>query len=236
MKEFKDKTDKKDRSLIIDTIRGFTVVLMIIFHFSFDLNYFGIIKFDILHHPFWYAFPRIIVFLFLFATGSSLYLAHKNSIKWKSFFKRLALIFCWAIAISIANYILFPDNWIYFGTLHAIGTISIMCLPFLKWPRLSLVIALMLFIPSLFLNYNLPWIEFAHQSWDYISPFPWLGAALFGVFAAHKGLSNVKISKNSATNALSYLGKHSLFIYILHQPVLFAIILSFLKVKSFLVP
>lgn len=236
MEEFKDKIDRKDRSLIIDVIRGFTVVLMIIFHFSFDLNYFQILNFDILHHPFWYAFPRVIVFLFLFATGVSLYLAHQKEIKWKAFLKRQLLLIAWAGVISVSTFILFADHWIYFGTLHAIATVSLMSLPFLKWPKTALFVALALFIPSIFLDYNLPWFSLPHQSWDYISPFPWLGASLLGIFAAHKGLHLYKLPVNLITRALSYLGNHSLFIYIVHQPLLFVIILSFLQVKRFLAP
>ena len=51
------------RSLVIDGIRGLTIILMIIFHFSFDLYNFNFLKIDIIHDPFWFAFPRLIVFL-----------------------------------------------------------------------------------------------------------------------------------------------------------------------------
>ena len=138
------------RSRVIDAIRGLTIILMIFFHFSFDLYNFGFLKTDIIHEPFWYALPRLIVFLFIFAVGMSLTLAHQDKINWRPFWKRFLKISAFALLISLVTYKLFPDNWIYFGTLHAIALISVMSLPFLKKPKLSLLLALLLFIPSVF--------------------------------------------------------------------------------------
>ena len=230
MEEIKHNSTSSGRSLFLDTLRGFTVVLMIIFHFSFDLDYFGIIKIDIVQAPFWYFFPRLIVFLFLFAVGISLTLAHRNGIRWKSFGKRLLLIIFWAAIISLVTYKFFPDSWIYFGTLHSIAVVSVMSLPFIKRPWESLIVALCLFIPSIVWDLNLPWIQLSHSSWDYISPFPWLGASLLGIFAAHKGIHLLNFPHNQLTRSLNYLGRHSLFIYLLHQPLLFAILMLAMKI------
>lgn len=230
MEEIKHNSSSSDRSLFLDALRGFTVILMIIFHFSFDLDYFGLVKIDIVNAPFWYFFPRLIVFLFLFAVGIALSLAHKNNIRWKSFIHRLLLIIFWAIIISITTYYFFPDSWIYFGTLHSIAVVSVMSLPFLKRPWESLAIALCLFIPSIFWDYNLPWIQLSHTSWDYISPFPWVGASLLGIFATHKKIHMLNIPNNKLTKSLNYLGKHSLFIYLIHQPILFGLLMLTIKI------
>jgi uncharacterized membrane protein len=226
-----EQVKQNSRSLILDAVRGFTVVLMIIFHFSFDLTLFGFAHFDIIREPFWYAFPRLIVFLFLFSVGVALTLAHQNSIKWTPFFKRLALISFWAVIISLATYYMYPENWIYFGTLHAIAVVSVMSLPFLKHPHIALAVALALFIPSIAFDRTIPWFEMAHSSWDYISPFPWLGSSLIGIFAAHKGFHRIHIKENGLVKSLNYLGKHSLFIYLIHQPILFGILTLVVKLK-----
>ena len=225
-----EEVKHKNRSLFLDVLRGFTVVLMIIFHFSFDLDYFGFVSFDIVHHPFWYFFPRLIVFFFLFAVGVALTLAHRDGIKWKPFFKRLLLIVFWAVVISVVTYKFFPNNWIYFGTLHSIAVVSVMSLPFLKRPREALIIGLCLFIPSITLDKTIPWIQLPHSSWDYISPFPWVGASLLGIFAAHKGIQRIEFPQNSLVKSLNYLGKHSLFVYLIHQPILFGILMLVVKV------
>jgi uncharacterized membrane protein len=215
---------QNSRSLILDVLRGFTVVLMIIFHFSFDLDYFGFISIDIVHHPFWYFFPRLIVFNFLLATGMSLTLVHQKNVKWKSFFKRLALLIFWAAIISGTTYFMFPDSWIYFGTLHAIAVISCLSLPFLQFPKISVAIAAALFIPSIFFDVTIPWYSLPHSSWDYISPFPWLGASLLGIFAVHKGMQNIQLKHSPLANLLKFLGQHSLVIYLIHQPILFGLL------------
>jgi uncharacterized membrane protein len=215
------------RSRVIDAIRGLTIILMIFFHFSFDLYNFGFLKTDIIHEPFWYALPRVIVFLFIFAVGMSLTLAHQDKINWRPFWKRFLKISAFALLISLVTYNLFPDNWIYFGTLHAIALISVMSLPFLKKPKLSLLLALLLFIPSIFFDKNIPWFSLPHQSWDYIEPFPWVGASLLGVFAVHKKLHLQSIPDNRLVRSLNFLGKHSLFIYLVHQPILFGSVYLF---------
>jgi uncharacterized membrane protein len=211
------------RSLLIDTIRGFTIILMIYFHLCFDLNEFGFIRIDFSSGHFGYILPRIIVFLFLFIVGLSLSLTHKEGIKWKSFIKRILKIAFFAGIISLTTYFLFPENWIYFGTLHAIVVISVFSLPFLKRPNLSLILALMLFIPSLFFDKNIPWPDLPHLSWDYISPFPWLGASLLGIFAADKKFHEILIPRNKLTLFLSFLGHHSLVIYLVHQPIIYGL-------------
>lgn len=198
---------------------------MIYFHFSFDLNLLGFIHVDIINQPFWYFLPRLIVFLFFFAVGMSLTLAHRKQIKWNPFLKRLLKLVIFAGLISIVTYFVFPENWIYFGTLHSIAVISIMSLPFLKYPKTSLAIALLLFFPSIFLNKNLPWFEMAHPSFDYISPFPWVGASLMGIFSVSKNLHKIYCDpNNSLIKSLNFLGTHSLLIYLIHQPILLGLL------------
>ena len=71
---------------------------------------------------------------------------------------------------------------------------------------------------------DIPWFSLPHQSWDYIEPFPWLGASLFGLFATRKNLYKIDIPKNKITRMFTYLGKHSLVIYLIHQPILFSLV------------
>ena len=220
------------RSKLIDALRGFTIILMIFFHFNFDLFYFGFIKSDIIHAPFWYFLPRFIVFLFLFAVGMSLTLTHQNKILWTPFGKRFLKILSFALLISVVTYYLFPDNWIYFGTLHAIALISLLTLLFLRWPKISLLVAFALFIPSLLFDKNIPWFLLPTESWDYISPFPWLGASLLGVFAVQQKLHLLTLPDNAAIRFFNFLGKNSLAIYLIHQPLLFGAVYLFYTFKK----
>lgn len=198
---------------------------MIFFHFSFDLNLLGFIHIDIIHQPFWYFLPRLIVFLFFFAVGMSLTLAHQKQVRWKSFFKRFFKLVFFAALISAVTYFIFPENWIYFGTLHSIAIVSLMSLPFLKYPKTALVIALALFIPSIVWDKNLPWFELSHSSFDYISPFPWVGASLLGIFSVSKKLHKINCYQElRIVKSLNFLGFHSLLIYLIHQPILLGLL------------
>ena len=211
----------KERYSLVDQIRGFAVVLMIIFHFFYDLNVLRYIQIDMKRNPFWKGFPLVIVFLFFLCAGMSLCLAHEKKIKWGPFCNRWGKIVICSGIVSAATYIFFPGRWIYFGTLHCIALGSLLTLPFLRRPWTAFFIGLALFIPSLIWQKNLPWFKLSHPSMDYISLFPWWGAFLWGVFAFHKGLHKYHLPDCPPTRGLSLLGVFSLRIYLLHQPVLF---------------
>lgn len=217
------KNSNLNRFSIIDQIRGMTIILMIFFHFTFDLTLFEFIKLDIIHSPFWYFLPRFIVFNFLFCAGLSQAIVHFKKIHFQKFFSRFLKILFFAFLISIVTFIFFPENWIYFGTLHVIAFLSLTCLPLIRYPKISLFIGISLFIPSIFFNLNIPWFVLSHDSWDYIAPFPWMGAFLFGHFAYSKEFHfyQFKNFPSRLLNFLALLGRHSLKIYLIHQPILF---------------
>ncbi|MBT3236161.1 MAG: DUF1624 domain-containing protein [Bdellovibrionales bacterium] len=224
IKDIKKKLPQSRRSPLLDQIRGFSVVLMIIFHLSYDLNIFQLVNIDFLKNPYWYIFPRIIVLLFFFCVGISLGISHRPAIRWKPLGQRLLKLCGLAILISAATFYLFPQRWIYFGTLHSIALCSIMALPLIPYPNLSLIIGLGLMLPSAILRFDLPWILLPHPSMDYISPFPWVGAVLLGLFAQHQQLERVMTKSNHfLLQLLEITGKHALIIYLIHQPLLYSI-------------
>jgi uncharacterized membrane protein len=214
----------------IDQIRGFAVFLMIIFHFSYDLQMFNFVEIDFVQDTFWWIFPRVIVFLFLFSMGLSFPIVHSPKIRWSVLKKRVLLISLFALSISLVTFFLFPTRWIYFGTLHCIALCSIITLPFLKYPKVSLIIALALLIPSIFFKLNLPWVLLKHKSMDYISPFPWMGVVLLGFSANFYNFHKLNMFDNIFSRLLERLGKHSLLIYIIHQPILYSIVFLIHKI------
>lgn len=225
--------NSKRRYPLLDYIRGFAVLLMIIFHGAYDLNLFGFLQIDFYKDTFWYAFPRVIVALFMLSVGGGLFLEHGKKIKWSSFWKRFFKLVVSAIAISIGTYYMFPTAWVYFGTLHSIALCSLLALPFLKYPRPSLFVALALIIPHV-LNGGkfIPWFLMPHKSMDYIPPFPWLGVVLLGVFATHQGWHKWEPKKGRLLNILEFLGIHSFLIYMIHQPILYGLAALLYKFTS----
>ncbi len=221
------KPDLPNRHDFPDILRGFAVILMFIFHCSYDLNLLGFIEINIHKYTLWYVLPRIIVFLFLFCVGLTITLTHKNGIKWGKFHRRLGKITVCAIGVSLATYLCFPKHWIYFGTLHCIAVCSLLALPLLKHHFLALIGAIALFIPAL-LGKTIPWFLLSHNSMDYIPPFPWFGVVLLGIFSNGINIHRISIPKwrilVPAKNTLVFLGRHSLPIYLIHQPVIYGVL------------
>lgn len=214
----------------LDGLRGLAVIMMIIFHLSYDLCLFQIIgPIDFLNNPFWYWFPRLIVFLFLFCSGASLALVHGQVLRPQSFWPRLKKVTLLALAISVVTYFLFPQHWIYFGILHCIAASSFLALPFLSRPKVALFVALAilgsnLVFRALWGRYTLiplsGWLKV--ESMDYEPLYPWFGVLLLGVWAGHeRWLSRLSWGDSKVAQAICFLGGKSLIIYIVHQPLIY---------------
>ncbi len=228
------------RIVAVDAARGFAVLLMIAYHFSFDLNYFGLIHQDLNHEVFWLASRSFIVSLFLFIAGISLVLA--SNMNASHFRTRQTRLFAAACAVSLASWLMFPESYIYFGILHFIFVASLIGRFFLDRPKIALISGLavlvlgLTFSNAIFDRPYLQWIGFmTHKPYteDYVPVFPWLGVVLIGIFSGNF-LSNdaarfVKVAGGKWSRRLAFAGRHSLLVYLLHQPILLGILYLALK-------
>jgi len=87
------KMPQIERHIMIDFLRGLGILLMIIFHFVFDLNFSRVFYITFLNNPLWIGFGRLILTIFLICVGMGLALAHKTGIQWSSVKKRFHKIF-----------------------------------------------------------------------------------------------------------------------------------------------
>ncbi len=223
----------------LDIFRGYAILLMIIFHLCFDLNHFNLVNFEIRTDPFWKYFRVVIVSMFLFSAGVSLKLAHYDEISLKALKKRLLILGSASLLVSLGSYMQFPNTWIYFGVLHFILFASIVGLLFVKTSLLSLLAAI-----AIVTGYHLGYL---HTHWlfeilqkplhlpagyteDLVIVFPWMGVFLLGVAFAGYGLHKVVFDRaffnapRKINKFFIFLGRHSLVIYLIHQPILFAIL------------
>ncbi len=214
----------KPRFLIIDQMRALAILLMVYFHASYDLNLFKFIEIDVFRSKFWLYLPKLIVTLFLLCVGMSLCLVHEKNFNSKKFFSRWWKLVIGAVFISLFTYFAFPKRWIYFGTLHTIALCSVMAIPFLKYPKISLLTSFVLLIPALFLNFTWPFLKLPHPTMDYIPSLPWFGVVTLGIFLYHQGFHKLDTSKIPFKGPIIFMSKHSLKIYIIHQPVLFSVV------------
>ncbi len=223
---------------LIDAARGAALVAMAVYHFTWDLEFFSYVEAGMTAVGGWKFFARSIASSFLFLVGVSLFLAHADFIRWRGFWRRLAMIGGAAAAISLATSIAVPEAFIFFGILHQIALASLLGLLFLRlpWPVVlaaaAVVIAAPHFLRSGFFDHPAWWwvgLSTANpRSNDYVPVFPWFGAVLAGIaaasFARQAGLLPrlAAIPVARPARPLVFAGRHSLAFYLLHQPVLIA--------------
>ncbi|MCC7458480.1 MAG: DUF1624 domain-containing protein [Nitrospira sp.] len=230
----------------LDALRGIAIVWMALFHFCFDLNYFGFLtpRQHFTVDPFWTLQRTCIVTLFLFCAGVGQAIALEQQQPWSRFWRRWAQIAGCAVLVSIGSYTMFPRSWIFFGVLHGIAVMLIalrLLAPLGRalWPLGALAIAL----PLLWRHvaFDAPWLAWvglsAHkpQTEDYVPLLPWLGVMAFGLAAGRWALAHARHLLDGplprAANALALLGRWSLSFYMVHQPVLIGLLMAVVALR-----
>jgi uncharacterized membrane protein len=216
------------RANYLDALRGLAVLWMILFHTAYDLKFFRLLNWDFAH-GFWYAFPRVIAFTFLFCVGASLNFVHKPRPNWKAISKRSVKLGAAALLISVSTYLIFPQQWIYFGTLHCIFIGSLLGVFFVNNRRLTASVLILILMAQYILGYDIRWVSsiLEKPSIDFIPIYPWFWAILFGIIL-EPYLSRVRLlSQMKPQKFLNFLGQHSLKIYLIHQPLIFGSIWAY---------
>lgn len=229
----------------LDILRGVALIAMASYHFMWDLADFGYLPSDFPSTGWPKIYARAIASTFLFLSGFLLYLGHRRSIRWHSFAIRLAKIIAAAALVTAATYIFVPQGFVFFGILHQIALASVIGLLFLRAPApVTVAVAIAVIAVPQFYRFdalNAPWfwwIGLSTQvkiSFDYVPLFPWLGVFLMGMAAARifgsrlidRQKSLGKSVTNPVINSFTFLGRHSLVFYLVHQPVLIAILYTF---------
>lgn len=232
----------------VDVVRGTAIVLMFAYHFSYDLDYFGLARFSFETEPFWLWFRTLILFLFLGTVGVSLQLATARGIRPRPFLRRLGLLALAAAGISVVSHIMFPGRMIFFGILHFIALASVLGLLFRRFDHANLVLGLTLivigstFAHPLFDTPALQWLGMmTHKpaTEDYVPLLPWFGVVLIGMFLGKRlfaapGAASIRAwrGQGSVARLLALGGRHSLAIYLLHQPLFMGLLWTALTVTG----
>lgn len=229
---------RKSRLEAIDLARGAALIAMAIYHFAWDLEFFGYAPPGMTLEFGWKLFARSIAGSFLFLVGVSLFLAHGRGVRLQPFLRRLAMVVAAAAGISLVTYFIMPGSFIFFGILHQIALASILGLFFLRLPALLTVAFAILIVAAphfarnaIFDHPSLWWVGLSTvnpPSNDYVPLFPWLACVLAGIAAAHLANSAGLFSRMAArhmpiwTRPIQFAGRNSLAVYLVHQPVLIA--------------
>src|SRR5690606_14784953 len=222
----------------IDLARGLALAAMAVYHFAWDLEFFGYAPPGMTAEGGWKLFARAIASSFLFLVGVSLWLAHGRGVRVRPFLKRLAMVAAAAAAISLVTFMAVPGGFIFFGILHQIALASALGLAFLRLPAVVTLIAAVFvaaaphFLRSgIFDHPALWWVGLSSvnpRSNDYVPLFPWFSAVLAGIAAARiAGRAGLfaRMGRRALprwTRSVQFAGRHSLAVYLIHQPVLIA--------------
>lgn len=227
----------------LDVARGVALMAMAIYHFTWDLENFGYVDHGLTAEGGWKLFARCIASSFLFLVGVSLFLAHGRGVRWRSFWRRWLGVAAGAAAITLVTFFVTPGGFVFFGILHEIALASLLGLAFLRlpFPLTALAALAVIALPQwltteMFDPKWLAWIGMAAKppvSNDYVPLFPWFGAVLLGIAAAQAGGRFGAFDRLRRLNAglrkaapLAWLGRHSLLFYLLHQPLLFGLVMA----------
>ena len=229
-------TPRRPRIALVDVARGAALVAMFVYHFAWDLSFFRLIATDIVAHAGWRWFAHLIAGSFLALVGASLVLATRDGFDRAAYLRRLALVAGAAVLVTAGTYLFMPDAYVFFGILHHIAVATVLALPFLMLPSLAVAggaitaFALPALVAHPVLDADwLLWLGLSDRpirSGDFVPLFPWFGCVLTGIVAARAALSFVGEARLAALRAeggpaglLATMGRHSLPIYLIHQPL-----------------
>ena len=241
-------TVSRERFPEIDFLRGLSVIAMVLFHLFWDLVYFDLVPWDLFGvDPL--VIAQTIGASFQLIAGISLSISYARQTGGTStggFGKRYVVrglkLMAWATVVSLVVYFT-VDMPIFFGILHLIGSAIILSPLFLPRPLLAGVVGIVIIAATRWLA-ALPvrswWLlplgigeEYVLMA-DYYPLVPWLGVVLLGIWLGSilypggerrfhvLGLERVNALPGAALVRL--LGRHSLLIYLTHQPIVFGVV------------
>lgn len=233
----------KNRIWELDAFRGLCVIGMVIVHFVFDLvTLFGLVD---------WAYNS--VFTFIMNWGGILFLLISGicaTLGTRSVRRGLIVFGCGMLvtAVTAGMYLLgmaHPIIIIYFGVLHCLGVCMMLWCFFKKLPTWALGVLGGILVIAGFWIRDL-WVEFPYLIWlglttptfatsDYFPLLPNLGFFLLGavigrtLYRRKETLLPKGNVKNPIIRFCTACGRHSLMIYLVHQPVLSLVIMLLAK-------
>ncbi len=231
----------RPRLTALDQARGIALLAMASYHFVFDLELFGLVTSGTALSPFMRGYAMAIAGSFLFLSGISMVLAHGQAPQWRAFWRRWLILSAAAALVSVATFFAFGDQFIFWGILHMMAAASLVGITLSGRGSAGLlaVAGVAAILAGALLRLPLGahpviWIiglqETRPVTVDYLPIFPWIGPYLLGMAWARWAMRAGRAvlppvfwdGRIGAT--LSWAGRHSLAIYLIHQPVLLALI------------
>ncbi len=231
-----ERVPDKKRIDLIDAARGLAVILMVIHHLLYDLV-------EFLGAPVWLFENPVFNPLHYFFAGLFIFLSGLSSQFSRSNVKRGLKVFAIAVLFTLVTSLPFIDMPIRFGVLHLLG----FCMVFYGltrkvWDKIPRAVAPAIYsvllvgstlatrlifidVPYLFM---FGWLQPGFFSADYFPIFPWVFVFLLGTWAGSFVIEH-KLPDwfyNKRVAFFPAVGKKALIVYIVHQPVLYGIVMA----------
>jgi uncharacterized membrane protein len=220
-----------ERYQLIDAMRGLAITLMVGYHFGIQLVMFGYAPDALVKNPLLNVLQPVFGGLFILLSGMSSRFSRSN-------LRRGAIVFACAYAVSVVMLLMALPVW--FGILHFLGVAMMfygVAGPALdKIPRIiqpflysALFIVAFFFFPrATVIDTNLLMPLGLYREWgsDYFPLLPWLPLFLFGTWLGALAAEG-KLPKwfyRFRMPVLPVIGRHTLVIYLAHQPVIFGVL------------
>ena len=234
------------RYALLDELRGLDLVSMMLYHACWDLAFLFGVQMN------WYAatpghlWQQSICWVFILLSGFCVPLGHHT-------LRRGATVFGAGVLVTAVTLLFMPEDRVVFGVLTLLGSAMLLTgllEPLLKKvpPAVGLAVAAVLFaltyhaadhylgigalrlaLPeSLYANYLTAFFGFYPEgffSTDYFALLPWIFLFWAGYFG-HRSIGRARMEplRRSVCPPLGWMGRHSLVLYLLHQPVIFGVL------------
>lgn len=229
----------------LDTLRGIALVSMILYHATWDMVYLFGANWDWYRSDGAYIWQQSICWTFILLSGYCFHLGRRR-------FRRGLMAFGGGWLVTVVTLVTMPDTPIFWGVLTLLGSAALLTIPldglFGRIPaRVGLALSFCLFLlfrdvssgwlgfegarilalpEALYANFFTAWLGFpaaGFYSSDYFPLLPWLFLFWSGYFLyrlrpedSHRELPRIPV--------VTFMGRRSLLIYLLHQPVVYAVL------------
>ena len=239
---------ERKRLSYIDSIRGITIVSMIAYHFTWDLVYLAGWKLDWMKSFGAYCWQQSICWTFIILSGFCWSMGHHP-------IRHGLQIFACGALITVVTLLFLPEDRIIFGILTFLGSAMILMYlmqPLLKrcHPLWGMLLSFFIFVmtkgvsrhhlgwgilsialpDALYRNYLTAYLGFFFKgfySTDYFAIIPWIFLYIFGYYLYWSYDRYLRDRDHIAWKepVFSFLGRHSIWIYMMHQPLLYLLVM-----------
>lgn len=234
---------------ILDTIRGMTVISMVLYHTIWDLVYLYGMKLLWYESSAAYIWQQSICWTFILLSGFCFPMGSRK-------LKRSLTVFAAGLIVTFVTVVFVPDSRVIFGVLTLLGSCMLIMTGLNRAaakvrPCTGLIISLLLFFllrdvnegylgfetlrlcalpESWYENLVTTYLGFPYETFfstDYFSLLPWFflftaGYYLYHLMREKNGLD--MLGKAKSVRFFSFIGRHSLELYLIHQSVITVIL------------